>query len=119
MPNRSLTLAHSNVPTVNRNLRIAGMQKLSQDAAQEIAVSALTHLAGDDDLLMRFAALSGIQTTDMRTAAGEPGFLVGVLDFFLSHEPDLLTWTSAHNIDPEQVFVARHALQPEDHGGFE
>ncbi len=95
------------------------MQTLSNEAAQEIAISALSHLAGDDDLLMRFAALSGIPTSDMRAAAGEPGFLVGVLDFFLSHEPDLLAWTSTESIDPEQVAVARHVLAPGEHGGSE
>lgn len=95
------------------------MQTLTDKAAHDIAISALQYLAGDDDLLMRFSALSGIVPGDMRSVASQPGFLAGVLDFFLSHEPDLLAWTSAHYIDPERALAARHTLAPDDPGGFE
>jgi len=95
------------------------MQTLTDEAAQTIAISALQYLARDDDLLMRFSALTGILPNDMRAAAGHTGFLVGVLDFFLSHEPDLLSWTTADNINPEQAIAARHTLAPNDAGGFE
>ena len=95
------------------------MQTLNDETAQSIAIAALQYLPGDDDLLMRFSALSGILPADMRAAAAQPGFLVGVLDFFLSHEPDLLAWPTAHNINPEQAIAARHTLAPNDAGGFE
>ena len=95
------------------------MRRLTDEAAENIAISALQHLAGDDDLLMRFAALTGILPNDIRAAADQPGFLVGVLDFFLSHEPDLLAWTGGQNIDPGEAIAARHTLAPNDAGGFE
>ena len=92
---------------------------MDQETAQGIAIAALQHLAGDDDLLMRFSALTGILPNDMRQAAGEPGFLAGVLDFFLAHEPDLLEWTQAAGLNPETVPLARQTLAPEERWGME
>ena len=94
------------------------MQALKRDAAEAIAISGLQRLAGDDDLLMRFCNLTGILANEMREAATEPHFLVGVLDFYLAHEPDLLDWAQADNIDPEQISSARYTLAPEDISGF-
>ena len=83
------------------------------------AISALQYLASDDELLMRFSALSGILPNDMRQAASEPGFLVGVLDFFLSHEPDLMKLCESLNMSPEALVAVRHRLSPNDSAGFE
>ncbi len=94
------------------------MQKLTQDAAETIAISGFQFLAADDDLLMRFSGVTGILRNDMREAASQPHFLVGVLDFFLSHEPDLLAWTESAQINPESIISARYTLAPEDISGF-
>lgn len=95
------------------------MSKTSRDDAKAIAISGLQFLAADDELVMRFSALTGILPNDMRSAAAQPGFLIGVLDFFLTHEPDLLAWTSAETIDPQTVAEARFVLAPEDQTGFQ
>ncbi len=95
------------------------MHELTKDAAEAIAVSGLQRLATDDDLLMRFCNLTGILANEMREAATEPYFLVGILDFYLAYEPDLLAWTENDNIAPEDVAVARQMLAPEDRSGFE
>ena len=87
--------------------------------AEEIAVAGLSRLASDDDLLMRFCRLTGILPNDIRQAASQPGFLVGVLDFYLAHEPDLLAWAEADGLQPETIVSARHTLAPEDRSGFE
>jgi len=95
------------------------MMGLSSEKAESLALQAFVRLAAEDDLLMRFSALTGILPNDMREAAHDPGFLVGVLDFYLSHEPDLLEWCEADNIDPESVAKARFTLAPEDQSGFQ
>ena len=95
------------------------MQPLSRQSAEALAISGLQRLAADDDLLMRFCNVTGILANEMRQAAQQPHFLVGVLDFYLSHEPDVISWAEAENFDPESVIAARHALAPQDAAGFE
>ena len=90
------------------------MTPMSEIAAESIAISALQYLAADDELVMRFCAMTGMLANDMRQNASQPGFLVGVLDFFLSHEPDLINWTEAADIKPENVMAAKHTLAPQD-----
>ncbi|MEM8750108.1 MAG: DUF3572 domain-containing protein [Pseudomonadota bacterium] len=94
------------------------MEKVTVEAAEAIAISALQHLGSDDDLVMRFCAVTGILSNDIRSAAQEPGFMSGLLDFYLSHEPDLLAWTSQAEISPEHVMAARFTLSPHDMSGF-
>ncbi|MEM9732640.1 MAG: DUF3572 domain-containing protein [Pseudomonadota bacterium] len=91
---------------------------LTKEAAEAIALSGLARLAADDELVMRFCNLTGILANEMREAAQQPGFLVGVLDFYLSHEPTLLEWTQDENMDPNSVAAARLALAPDDPSGF-
>ena len=95
------------------------MYPMDQNTAQAVAVAGLSRLAADDELLLRFSALTGILPGDMRQAASQPDFLVGVLDFYLAYEPDLLAWAEADNLPPENVVTARRMLAPEDRSGFE
>ncbi len=92
---------------------------MTVQTAQAIAISGLQRLADDDELMMRFSALSGILPNDIRQAASQPDFLVGVLDFYLAYEPDLLAWAEADDLRPENIQIARHTLAPNDRSGFE
>ena len=83
---------------------------LSAENAEAVAISALGFVAGDEVLLPRFLAISGISAADIRTAAAEPGFLAGVLDFILAHEPTLVAFAEAGGLDPSAVAKARRAL---------
>ncbi|WP_420962327.1 DUF3572 domain-containing protein [Brucella sp. IR073] len=83
---------------------------IKADAAQAIAIQALAFLAQDDELLPRFLALSGIRAEDIRAAAREPGFLAGVLQFYLGHEPTLLRFCEASGNQPADLQRALHAL---------
>ncbi len=78
--------------------------------AKEIAALALQHMADDATLLDRFMGLTGLGADDLREASNQPEFLVAVLDFFLGHEPNLLEFAEARNIDPESVAEARSIL---------
>lgn len=79
-------------------------------AATELAVSALVHIANDPVLLPRFLSLTGIEASRIREVAGEPGFLAGVLQFILAHEPTLAAFCEATGAKPERVSQALRAL---------
>lgn len=87
-----------------------------RDAAEALAVQALAFVAGDPTLLPRFLAISGIEAGDVRAAASQPGFLAGVLQFVLAHEPTLMQFSEATGIDPAEVGRACRALPFGDDG---
>lgn len=81
-----------------------------REAAEAMAVQALGFVAADPQLLPRFLALSGIEAGQIRAAAREPGFLAGVLQFVLAHQPTLLAFCEASGSDPAAVTAALRAL---------
>ncbi|MFB9951052.1 DUF3572 domain-containing protein [Rhizobium puerariae] len=81
--------------------------------AEETAAAILGWLAGEPDMLGRFLALSGLQPNQLRGAANDPGFLAGMIDFLMSHEPTLLAFCEATDTKPERVAAAwRHYSGP-------
>lgn len=56
------------------------------DAAEALAIQALTFIAADGERLGRFLAVTGIGPAEIRAAAREPRFLAGVLDYLASDE---------------------------------
>lgn len=89
---------------------MAVAKRLSVEAAEELAISALAFLAGNPEALGRFLSLTGIGPADLRAAAREPGFLAGVLEFFLADESLLLAFVEEAQIRPTMVAAARHVL---------
>lgn len=89
-----------------------------REAATELAIAALTFLAGDAERLGRFLALTGIAPASLRAAAREPGFLLGVLDHVAADEDLLVAFAKENSIDPPDVLQARDALadRPGDTG---
>lgn len=81
---------------------------------QDIAISVLTWLAGEPDLLGRFLALSGLEASGLRQAAQEPGFMAGVLNFLMGHEPTLMQFCQATGTEPEHVSRAFKVLSSEN-----
>jgi hypothetical protein len=84
-----------------------------QEAAEALAITALSYLANEPEQLGRFLAASGIGPEQIRGAAREPGFLAGVLGHFVSDEKLLLAFAVDQKIDPAEIQRARAAL-----GGF-
>ena len=78
--------------------------------AEEIAVMALAYIAADETLLPRFLDLTGIKASEIREAANTSGFLAGVLQFILAHEPTLMAFSAASDIPPQRVTSALHSL---------
>ena len=81
-----------------------------REAAEALAVRALGFIASDPVLLPRFLAITGIEAKDIRAAARQPGFLAGVLQFLLAHEPTLMQFAEAAGIDAAEVARACRAL---------
>jgi hypothetical protein len=80
---------------------------------QETAAAILGWLANEPEMLGRFLALSGLQAKMLRQAAHDPGFLAGLTDFLMSHEPDLMAFCTATDTAPETVAAAwRHFSGP-------
>jgi hypothetical protein len=77
--------------------------------AEETAIDILTWLAAEPELLGRFLALTGTDPSSLRNAANDPGFLAGVVDFLMGHEPTLLAFCEATDTKPETV-VRAHAM---------
>lgn len=87
---------------------------MSNNDPQDIAISVLTWLAGEPELLGRFLALSGLEASNLRQAAQEPGFMAGVLNFLMSHEPTLVQFCQATNTRPEYISRAFNILSGEN-----
>lgn len=78
--------------------------------AEDTAIAALAWLAGQPELMGRFLALTGLEASNLREAAREPGFLAGVLGFLMNHEPTLMDFCAATDTRPETVALAFRAL---------
>jgi hypothetical protein len=89
---------------------------LTQSAAEGLAIQALTYLATDGERLGRFLAVTGIGPDEIRAAAGEPGFLAGVLEYLSNDEQLLTDFAGEIGIDPADIGKALRALGA---GGWE
>lgn len=85
-------------------------KRISFETAQEIAVEALLQLTRDPEQVGRFLAVSGIGPESIREAAEEPGFLAGVLEFYMMDEAMLLAYCENAGLRPTMIAAARFAL---------
>ena len=65
--------------------------------------------------MTRFFALTGLDPTSLRDAAGSPEFVKGLLDFVLADEKVLLAVAEAQETTPEAIVAARAALERPSH----
>jgi hypothetical protein len=90
--------------------RMASRHSVTAAQAEELALQALLHLASEPERFGRFAALTGLDPASARAAAGEPGFLAGVLGFLLQDESELVAFAEAANIAPVRVPLAYRVI---------
>ena len=81
-----------------------------REAAEALAISALAYLAAEPEALGGFLATTGIGPDQIRTAARDPEFLSGVLDYFLSDEALLIAFAKHEDINPAEIQRARAAF---------
>jgi hypothetical protein len=84
---------------------------MAQEAAEALALQALTYIAGDGERLGRFLAATGLGPAEIRRAA--PGFLLGVLDYLAGDEALLTGFAQEAGFDPFDVGKARLVLSGE------
>ncbi len=82
----------------------------NQEEAEKLAIDAFIFIANDPDLMPRFLNVTGIDVSDIRQAAQAKGFLAGVLQFILAHEPTLIAFSNATEYLPQSVGEALHFL---------
>ncbi len=82
----------------------------TKEAAEGLAIQALSFIASDPDRLGTFLAISGIGPDQIRAAAAAPGFLGGVLDHIAADEALLTAFAAEAGLTPPQVMRARAAL---------
>jgi hypothetical protein len=90
------------------------VEKQKRAGAEDVAIAALGFIAADPALLPRFLAITGIEAQAIRNAAREPGFLAGVLQFVVAHEPTLMAFAENTGIEPAAVLKAMRALPQGD-----
>lgn len=81
---------------------------------ETIAITALGFIAADPELMPRFLALTGIEVRNIRAAAAAPGFLAGVMQFIMAHEPTLMKFSEQCGYSPEEIARAARALPQGD-----
>jgi uncharacterized protein DUF3572 len=84
--------------------------KNAREAAEIVAIQALSFIAGDADRLGRFLSESGIGPETLRSAASDPQFLVSVLDFVLRDDATVEAFAKDSEHHPTTVAAARQAL---------
>jgi len=85
---------------------------MTPDTATSIAISGLQFIAGDEEQISRFVALTGITPDEMREAAGSTSFMTAILEFFMGDEPTLLAFAASNNMDPADIQKALHVFSP-------
>ena len=83
---------------------------LTQDAAEGLAIQAVTFIAGDPERLGGFLAATGIGPAEIRAASAEPGFLAGVLGYLASDDRLITAFAAETGLDPADVARAFTAL---------
>jgi hypothetical protein len=83
---------------------------LSREQAEKLAIQALTFIGRDGERLGRFLAVTGIGPAEIRAAARESGFLIGVLDYVASDERLIAAFAEEDNLDPADIDRGRVAL---------
>jgi hypothetical protein len=84
--------------------------KATQKGAENVAIAALSFIAGDPDRLGRFLAATGIGPGDIRAAAREKLFLAGVLDHLSGDEKLLVAFAAEFGAEPGEILRAREQL---------
>ena len=82
----------------------------TREQAEGLAIQALTFIAGDGERLGRFLAITGIGPGEIRGAAREPGFLVGVLEYMASDDRLIAAFAAENNLNPSDIDRSRVAL---------
>lgn len=85
-------------------------KQLNATQAEEVALKAFLYLASDPEKLTRFASFSGFDVSNARQAAAAPGFLAGVLSYYLNDDAVILAFCEAEALHPISIALAYRAI---------
>lgn len=83
---------------------------MKTDAAETIALQALSWLVGNDGLRDVFLGSTGASASDLKTQAAEPAFLASVLEFVTMDDTWVRAFCDAHALPYDAPLRARHSL---------
>jgi hypothetical protein len=83
---------------------------LPREAAETLAIQALGYIAQDGERLGRFLAITGMGPADIRAAANDRHFLVGVLDYLSGDEALLIAFAEHAGVSPGTISAAQQVL---------
>ena len=83
----------------------------TNEAAQDIAIRALTLLTDDASILSRFLDVTGWTPVTLASPGSRAAILAATLDYLMSEEDLLLTFSANPGLDPSEVALAQRALQ--------
>ncbi len=85
-------------------------RNMPEEAAESLAIQALGYIAGEPERLGRFLSVTGLGPDEIRAAAGEPGFLAGVLAYLASDEQLAAAFVTESGCGAADIARAHHAL---------
>ena len=83
---------------------------LSQDAAEQVALTAIAWLAGHDELLPVFMGSTGADETAFRDGVANPEFQASVLDFILMDDTWVVALCDSTGLPYDRLMQARGVL---------
>ena len=85
---------------------------------QEITILLLGFLAGDDERLSRFIALTGIDPMSIRSSLDDPAFRLAMMDHLFEDESLLLSFCAEIGMDPARLVKIHERMKPHNHHGL-
>src|SRR5579872_1780226 len=82
----------------------------ARETAEMLAIQALGFIGEEPERLTAFLHSTGLEVDQIRSAAREPRFLVGMLEHMLADESLLLAFAASVGVDPAAIGQARDAL---------
>jgi hypothetical protein len=83
---------------------------MSPERAEKIAISALSWLAANEELLPVFLGSSGAMANDLRAQAENPAFLASVLEFLTMDDAWVVSFCDETGLKYEDPLRARYSL---------
>jgi len=85
---------------------------MNRDAAEILALQALSFIVSDDKARETFMTQTGLDGAEMRAAAATVEFQAGLLEFLGRHENLLMAFCESVGAQPEEIGPAVRALVP-------
>lgn len=83
---------------------------MQRQAAETIALQALAWIAADDEMAGAFLSGTGATAGEIAERAGDPDFLVAVLDFLTADDRTVAAFCDAAGLGYDAPLAARRAI---------